>query len=518
MLSNSTLSLKIFLFPVLCALFLGACSDPLPDEVLARSRQTPPWFDEAKLGIFIHWGPASVPAFADGKALKPGELEAVLLDSGRQELPYAEWYRYVLARSDSATAAHHKEHYGNAPYSDFGAQFEARVEQSWDPDAWADLFAQAGARYVVLVTKHHDGYTLWPSDVENPYAPGWGSQLDMVGALATAVRDRGMRFGTYYSTGLDWSFKLVSEGDLVRDVMRSAPGDKVYGDYAKQHIEELTDRYKPDVMWADIGYPSEGGLAEVLGYYFEQVPDGVVNDRWAAVDQLGALAEIPGAAAVLKFLGRMSIRFGGDPLSDDASRIGFKTAEYDSLPGIPPYKWEATRGLGGSFAFNAAETADDMLSADELVTFVVDTVAKNGNVLINVGPDSFGAIPEIQQAPLLGLGEWLAVNGEAIYGTVPWQRYRNERGREIRYTVKGDTLYAIVYGDVGSQFTIENPGIVWRSLQVLGAKVSSVDDATDDLVITLSDSLSGPAAVVKFTLAGPVKAQVRVQFVESPES
>lgn len=506
----------IFLITLALGLLLSACSEPLPEDLLERSRHTPPWFDDAKLGIFIHWGPASVPAFAAGKALEPGELEEVLLGSGRQELPYAEWYPYVLARPDSATAAHHKKHYGDAPYSDFGEQFEARVEQSWDPDAWAELFAQAGARYVVLVTKHHDGYTLWPSDVENPHAPSWGSELDMVGALATAVRDRGMRFGTYYSTGLDWTFKLVSEGDLVRDVMRSAPGDKAYGEYAQQHIRELTDRYKPDVMWADIGYPSEGGLAEVLGYYFEHVPDGVVNDRWAAVDTLGTLAEIPGAAAVMKFLGRLLTRYGADPLEDDPARIGFKTAEYASLPGIPPYKWEATRGLGGSFAFNAAETADDMLSAEDLVTFLVDTVAKNGNVLINVGPDSYGTIPDIQQAPLLGLGEWLAVNGESVYGTQPWQRYHNERGRELRYTTKGDTLYAIVYGAVGNQFTIENPGIVWRSLQVLGAQVSSVDSTAEDLTITLSEPLEGPAAVVRFTLAGPVKAQVRVKFVESP--
>jgi alpha-L-fucosidase len=483
---------------IVASLFIGGCSDLVEDSVLERSRQTPDWFDDGKLGIFIHWGPASVPAYAAGGSLQPGELEEILLhEDSRQVLPYVEWYMYALGVPGSETARHHANNYQGMPYKNFARTFEQRVDEQWNPDVWAETFAKAGATYVVLVTKHHDGYTLWPSAVENPHQSEWNSRRDMVGELAKAVRKRGMRFGTYYSTGLDWSFQLVTEGDLVGDMMRSAPGSQEYADYAYAHVEELVDRYQPDVMWADIGYPSKGRLSELLQMYFDRVPDGVVNDRWGAVDKLGDIAELPGAVSAMKFLGRIMTDWSGDELKDDPSRIGFKTAEYDSLGGIAPFKWEATRGLGSSFAFNAAETAEETLSAPELVEFLVDTVAKNGNVLINVGPDSYGQISAIQQAPLHGLGEWLEINGEAIYGTSPWKRYQNERGRSLRYTQTDDALYATVLGEVGLSFSIEKPDIGWQGLDVLGAEVLSVDDDGDMLTLTLEEPLDG-AAVVKF--------------------
>jgi alpha-L-fucosidase len=490
----------LFVVFLVLSFLLSACSEPVEQRILDRSRQTPDWYDDGKLGIFIHWGPASVPAFAAGGTLQPGELEKILLEEdARQVLPYVEWYMYALGVPGSETAKYHQAHYQGLPYKAFARTFERRVDERWDPDAWAETFQKAGARYVVLVSKHHDGYTLWPSEVANPHQSNWNSKRDMVGELARAVRARGMRFGTYYSTGLDWSFQLVSEGDLVGDMMRSAPGSQEYADYAYNHVNELVDRYQPDILWADIGYPSRGRLSDLLAGYFESVPDGVVNDRWGEVDKLGDLAELPGAVSIMKFLAR-SMLASGDELYDDPARIGFKTAEYDSLDGIAPFKWEATRGLGSSFAFNAAETAEDTLTASELVLFLVDTVAKNGNVLINVGPDSYGQIPDIQQAPLLGLGDWLAVNGEAIYGAKPWSRYGNERGRELRYTASDKALYAIVSGEVGASFAIEQPDLSWQDIEVLGAELVHVKAENGMLTLSLKEALQGPAAVVKFTL------------------
>lgn len=489
------------------ALLMGvaACSGPLDDELLERTRQTPPWFDDAKLGIFIHWGPASVPAFAAGDPLGPGDLEDLLsADSPQRDLPYAEWYLNAMSYPGSATALHHAQVYQNAPYTDFKKTFESNVDQGWDPNAWADLFSRVGARYVVLVTKHHDGYTLWPSDVKHPERTDWGSPRDMVGELATAVRAKGMRFGTYYSTGLDWSFSLETDEDWVRGVMLSAPASQTYADYAHDHLTELIERYQPDVLWADIGYPSKGRLDELLENYFEQVPHGVVNDRWAAVDVLGQIARIPGATWVLKALARWSLENQVDPLQDDPDRIGFKTAEYDSLPGISPFKWEATRGLGSSFAFDRRETSEDMLSPSELVEFVVDTVAKNGNVLINVGPDSFGQIPAIQQSPLLALGDWMAINGEAVYATKPWVRGGSLAGRALRYTQSDNALYAIVLGNVEATFVIEHPEVDYADVEVLGARVLGTARKADGLEITLDAPVAGPAVVVRYTLDSTV--------------
>lgn len=482
-------------------LLLAACSDPVPEDLIARSRNTPQWFDDAKFGVFIHWGPASVPAFASGGALQPGELVDLLMsDSSQRELPYAEWYLNAMSYPGSETAKHHELVYGDVPYTDFKIPFEQRVKDNWDPQAWAELFEKSGAKYVVLVTKHHDGYTLWPSAVTNPNREAWGSPRDLVGELAVAVRARGMHFGTYYSTGLDWSFELVTDDDWVGGVMRSAPSSKAYANYVYQHMVELIDRYKPDILWADIGYPSKGRQGELFQYYFDQVPTGTVNDRWGTVDVLGDIAEIPGATWVLKALGRWSLSNQSDPLKDDEARIGYKAAEYDSLPGIPAYKWESTRGLGSSFAFNARETSDDMLSADELVTYLVDTVAKNGNVLINVGPDSYGQIPQMQQAPLLGLGQWMTVNGEAIYQTRPWQRFNNNIGRALHYTQSDTALYAIVTGSVETSFTIEDPAVPWSVIDVLGAQVVGTHKHDGLLTIELEQPIASPAVVVRYNI------------------
>jgi alpha-L-fucosidase len=499
--SATSISLMLRMIVAVAGILLVACSDPVLDEMRLRSREIPKWYDEAKLGIFIHWGPASVPAFASGPPLQPGELEEVMFgESERKELPYADWYLNNMNYPDTQTARHHAATYRNAPYTDFKPVFERHVAERWDPNTWAELFQKIGAKYVVLVTKHHDGYTLWPSAVKNPNRDNWESPRDLVGELAAAVRSHGMRFGTYYSTGLDWSFQLVTEGDRVRDILRSAPASQTYADYAYAQLVELIDRYRPDVLWADIGYPSKGRQGELFQHYFAKVPDGTVNDRWGNVDVLGQMARVPGVTPVLKALGRLLVSKQSAAMEDDPKRFGFKTTEYDSFTGIAPFKWEATRGLGGSFAYNASETAATTLSASDLVKFLVDTVSKNGNVLINVGPDSYGRISAIQQAPLRGLGDWMTLNGEAIYGTHPWVRFKNERGRELRYTKLDKALYATVLGATRARFSIEDPKIDWRSVEVLGARVVQTETRDNMLNIVLDKPMPGPAVVVRFTL------------------
>lgn len=483
------------------ALFIGACGEGVAPDIQQRSRAQPEWFEDAKLGIFIHWGVASVPAFAAGEPLRPGELEEMLVDGVmRTELPYSEWYLNSMSYPGSQTEAYHREHYGNAPYRNFQTEFEAGVTQSWQPDEWAELFRDAGAKYVVLVSKHHDGYTLWPSAVKNPNSDSWGSSRDLVGELAAAVRARGMRFGVYYSTGLDWSFKMVTEGDRLTDVMRSAPSSQRYADYVYEQMVELIDNYQPDVLWADIGYPSKGRLGQLLEHYFQQVPLGAVNDRWEGIDVLGDIAQWQVGSWGLKKLLQWTVENQPDDLKDDPDRLGYKTTEYSNLSGIAPFKWESTRGLGGSFGHNRQETAQDMLNSTQLVHYLVDTVAKNGNVLINVGPDSTGIIPGMQQQPLRGLGEWLSVNGEAIYGTRPWRRFGNLGGNTLRYTQTDSALYAIVTEPVDATFIIEHPGVNYRSIVVLGAELKATREMNGNIEIQLAQAVDTPALVIRYTL------------------
>ena len=466
--SRAKQPLLILVFSIL--VLQGCSSDTSP--ALERSRQMPEWFEDAKLGIFIHWGLPSVPAYAAGEAFKPGELERrVLQEKGSYEIPYAEWYLFSLQDRNGKTRAWHDEHWGTeTPYQSFKPIYEQRVAANWNPTEWAQLFSDFGARYVVLVSKHHDGYTLWPSAVPNPHQANWSNQQDIVGELADAVRAQGLKYGLYYSTGLDWSFELAADDDFFTNFLKSAPQGQDYGDYTNAHLRELISNYRPAVIWADIGYPSRGDRDALLLDYFNQVPEGVINDRWEAFDFLGRVAAWPGGAWLLKKLAAWSIQSDTDPLQDVPTRFGFKTSEYANLPGIAPFKWESTRGLGGSFGFQQLETAADMLSGKALVHYVIDTVSKNGNVLINVGPDSYGQIPQIQQRPLLELGGWLKINGEAIYGTRPWQQFggATAEGQLLRYTRKDNTLYAMVLAAPAKQMTVTDALPAVSAVELLG--------------------------------------------------
>ncbi|MBW1817585.1 MAG: alpha-L-fucosidase, partial [Deltaproteobacteria bacterium] len=161
-----------------------------------NQRELPAWFDEAKFGIFIHWGPYAVPAFAPTE----GTVNDALInhfDDWALHIPYAEWYWNALQYQESAVYAYHVANYGSGySYDNFGQTFRAETE-NWDPEAWADLFDAAGAKYVVLVTKHHDGFLMWPSAHTNPNKSDWYSERDIVDELATAVRGHGLQFGVY---------------------------------------------------------------------------------------------------------------------------------------------------------------------------------------------------------------------------------------------------------------------------------------------------------------------------------
>src|SRR5215472_9483455 len=250
----------------------------MPDFSALIGRPCPDWYAKPQLGIFIHWGVFAVPAWAPA-GVSITELTRTHYDEVFALSPYAEWYANALRIAGSPTQRHHAEVWGDRSYESFRPDFEAAAE-AFDAEAWAALFANAGAAYVVFVTKHHDGYCLWPSEVENPKRPSWRSARDYVGELAEAVRGRGLRLGVYYSGGLDWTFKADPIANLG-DMFACIPVSEEYAAYAEAQVRELIARYRPSVLWNDIGWPDGEALPQLFAEYYAAVPDGVVNDRWA---------------------------------------------------------------------------------------------------------------------------------------------------------------------------------------------------------------------------------------------
>ncbi|MBC8074555.1 MAG: alpha-L-fucosidase [Chloroflexales bacterium] len=457
--------------------------DPTPQSI--REHRAPGWFNDAKLGIFVHWGLYSVPGWAP----TTGPLHDVVASAGWGgwfgRNPYAEWYMNSLGIAGSPTAEYHRQHYGeHFAYEQFAEQFNQGLG-SWNAAEWAELFQRAGARYVVLTTKHHDGFLLWPSRTPNPFRRGYHSQRDVVGELTEAVRARTMRMGLYYSGGLDWTFNDRVIADIT-DLFMGVPQSRAYSEYATGHLRELIERYAPATLWNDIGYPALANLPELFADYYNAVPEGAVNDRFTQ----GRLPDGPvDPAAIMAEFAK-----NGPPAP---AHFDFRTPEYAVFDEIKQEKWESCRGLGFSFGYNRNETIDNMLSSTELVRSFVDIVSKNGNLLINVGPTGDGTIPAEQRERLLALGDWLGVNGEAIYGTRPWQRAegRTSTGTPMRFTQKDDAIYAILLDTPAApRVTIEDLSVAdGASIHLLGHDAPLAwQREGDSLTITLPERL--PAA------------------------
>lgn len=364
------------------------------------SRETPTWWTDAKFGIFIHWGPYSVPAYAP-----VDEVEGVYAK-------YAEHYENRLRLGNKLFTAYHQKTYGDRfAYSDFAPMFTA---EHFDPTKWAELFKRSGAKYVVLTSKHHDGFCLWPSK----YSPKWnsaeiGSNRDLSGELTQAVRDAGLHMGFYYSL-LEWSHPMYKKETVEQWV----------NNHMIPQMIELVDNYQPDILFADGEWDYRSDTlksAEFLAWLYNEstVKDKVVvNDRW----------------------GKETRGKHGD----------YYTTEYDLVhnkKGIGDkafHPWEESRGIGTSYGYNQFETPDHYSSAKQLIDLLIDKVSNGGNLLLNVGPTANGLIPAIMQDRLLEMGNWLRVNGDAIYGTTAWGSKPLELSLDgVYFTQKNTDLYAI---------------------------------------------------------------------------
>lgn len=420
------------------------------DPTLAslNAHRVPKWYDDAKFGIFIHWGMWAIPAFA-GSSGSIGDIFRDHYDKAVAMTPYTEWYENAIKVPGTPSARFHAKTYDNRPYADFRDPFLETVEQ-WNPDAWADQFARAGARYVVLVTKHHDGFCLWPSNVRNPKRDNWFSKRDIVGELGEAVRARGMRYGLYYSGGIDWTFNpkpLRTLGDFIASVPRGK-----YPAYAVAQMRELIDRYEPSILWNDISWPTPlKPQMQLFADYYNEIADGVVNDRWMPVSWKSNLMRLPPVRrsfdrAVRKRMMSDAPQKGITP--PKPPHYDFRTPEYATFDDISPGKWEATRGMSHSFGFNRNDTDADYLTTAEIVHGFADAVSKNGNLLLNVGPrGDDGTIPPEQTKRLDTFGAWINRNADAVYGTRPWGKAHGaavteSETIELRFTCTDSTLFA----------------------------------------------------------------------------
>lgn len=411
------------------------------------SRPCPQWFPDAKFGIFIHWGLYSVPAFAPRGT-------------------YAEWYWHAKDGDQTgkhqaatgraaATQEFHRRVYGaDVEYADFRDMFTCEM---FDPAHWAKVFRRAGAKYVVLTSKHHDGYCLWPSrEASESFGMAWnsvdsGPRRDLVGDLTDAVRGEGIKMGLYYSIW-DWFNPYWPEedqptrrGKMCNDVARS----KYIREVMAPQFKEIVNRYEPALIFSDGDWWMDDERWEtrpLLAWLYNHAPNKdevVVNDRW----------------------GKVRGKHGG-----------YFTTEYGSGFADPSILWEENRGIGKSFGYNRVETHSDYNSGELLITMLCDVVSRGGNFLLDIGPTADGRIPVVMEDRLLQIGDWLEVNGEAIYGTRRWTRdcqwsdgtirqytkeefHRNtpdpilemarcprdgQARKECYFTAKGNTVYAMI--------------------------------------------------------------------------
>jgi len=338
-------------------------------------RPIPSWFHEAKFGIFIHWGVYAVPSYSP-----------VVPDG------YSEWYWRNLEdperKNHAAVKAFHDRVYGNDfTYEQFLPMFKAEL---FDSDEWAELFKNSGAKYVVLTSKHHDGFCLWPNEEANeswgrPWnAASAGPHRDILGDLTTSVRQAGLKMGYYYSL-MEWYNPVFEKNrsNYVDEVMIP-------------QFKDLVTRYKPSVIFSDgewIMEDTDWKSPEILAWLFNDSPvanEVVVNDRW-----------------------------GKNTRSKHPCT--YFTSEYGS--GMDKsVVWEENRGMGQSYGYNRMERLGDYKTSDELIIILADIVSRGGNLLLDIGPATDGTIPVIMEERLRDMGKWLDVNGEAIYNTRAWKR------------------------------------------------------------------------------------------------
>ena len=434
-----------------------------PGQWSEFNRPIPEWFEKAPFGIFIHWGAYSVPAWAE----PIGALGTISDDRWFAHNPYAEWYYNTIRIQGSPAEQHHREVHGGQDYDAFLDEWKA---EQFDPDDWAQLFRSAGADYVIPTTKHHDGIALWD-------APGTGTRntvnrgpgRDLIEEIGGSVRKAGMRFGVYYSGGLDWHARPFPPHTTSASVHGDRPQDAEYAAYAYEHVRDLVDRYQPDILWNDINWPDGGkhfgdhGLGRLFRHFYSANPEGLVNDRWG-----------------------------------EGTHHDYATSEYEHMgQNESEPHWENCRGIGFSFGYNQVEGPEQSLSGRELARHLIDVVSRGGHFLLNVGPKADGTIPDIQRRSLTELGQWMAKGKEYLVGARPVpQGVASPSDKPwIRWVERPEGLVAFVDGGTEAELTVRSD-----QFDLDAAKLSAEQDATlvrteVGLKVRLSAGAIGPVIV-----------------------
>lgn len=464
--------MKRYLLCVICLMLLGACKNTQkqsinidstaspkgtavfqPDlENIAANYKFPEWFVDGKFGIFIHWGVFSVPAFDN------------------------EWYPRSMYLQDSRAYEHHREVWGPQDkfgYKDFIPMFKA---EKFNADEWADLFKQSGAKYVVPVAEHHDGFAMFDSELNEWNSVDMGPRRDIIGEMKAALEKRDLVFGlSTHRAENAWFFNggMQFPSD-VRDTTITLYGrryetEKYTDDVAREwlaHTYEMVNKYEPSLIWFDwtVSNPVlKPYFTKFLAYYYNSAldwgKDVVVNTKQG---------------------------YPTDVLVWDVER--------GKSGNMMVYPWQTDTSVGiKSWSFVEGEVNK---TPEQIVHDLVDIVSKNGNLLLNIGPRADGTITEEQRNVLLSIGKWLDVNGEAIYGTRCWKKFgegdaESVKGsfsdhqataytsRDIRFTTKGNDFYAIAlnWDDSSEGDSGNGSGLLIRSLDknaVADASILSV--------------------------------------------
>ena len=398
------------------------------------SRKTPTWFKDAKFGIFVHWGPYSVPAYKT--------VNNRLFGS------YAEWYySTVYGNYGNDIDDFHKRVYGDIDYHKMAEQFKAEL---FDANEFARIIKDSRAKYVIITSKHHDGFCMW--NTENEHKKNWnsmaiGPKRDIISELRSAILEQDIKFGLYYSI-IDWE-SVPSErcngGYFIpkKDVIRYGIGKQKYlREILLPQMYEIVNQFKPSVFVADGGEwdltAEEVDICNYLTWLYNESPvknEIVVNDRF----------------------------FKGMP----GNHGDYYSTEYQDKVIGSSHLFEESRAVGKSYGYNSLEKLNDYLSSQELIDHLYKNVCRGGNFLLNVGPKADGTIPLIQVERLMAIGKWLDSCGEAIFNTTVLDKWI--------YATQNDTYeyYFYVPAEINKDpFSLEEAlvGVLGKHVDILAVE------------------------------------------------